>query len=73
LFDIIGKDRGSREDSNVGFSDSIFFRGFVGGDGVAGPVVGTVGINPIIICGKKDMGVAESPGGDDAIEFEFER
>jgi hypothetical protein len=64
LFVIIGNDRGSRQESNVTFSGSHFFV-----EGGAGPVTGTVGIEPMSICGIKDIEAAAIPPGG-AEEFE---
>jgi len=57
LFVIIGSDSESLEESSVTFSGSIFFRWFIEGVSGAGPDIGTVGIDPMMICGIKFIGV----------------
>jgi len=54
LFVVIGSDSGSLEESNVTFSGSIFFRG---GVSRAGPDIGAVGIDLMMICEIKFIGV----------------
>jgi len=60
LFVIIGSDNGSLEESSITFSGSIFFRGFIGGVSRAGPDTDTVGVDPMIICGIKFIGVVNA-------------
>ena len=64
LFVMIGSDNGSLEESNITFSGSIFFCGFIGGVSTVGPVAGTVCIDPMMTCGIKVIGAvnAKDPG-----------
>jgi len=54
LVAVIGSDSESLEESSVTFSGSIFFRGSVSR---AGPDTGAVGVDPMMICEIKFIGV----------------